>query len=192
MEKQINAVTRSGYLGIRKINRIRRFITQEACRSLVQAWVTSRLDYANVLYFGLPKSLLGGLQRLQNSAARLVTRTRLREHISLVLQDLHWLPVEFRPQYKVLLLTYKALNGLAPGYVEDLIEPYQPTRTLRSTAKSLLKVPSQRTTTYGSRSFRASAPQLWNQLPEDIKNAGSVNTFKTLLKTHLFKRAFKC
>src|SRR4029434_10045736 len=72
------------------------------------------------------------LQLIQNSAARLLTRTKRREHISPVLAALHWLPVTFRIDFKVLLLIYKALNGLGPSYIENSLVKYLPSRTLRS------------------------------------------------------------
>ena len=190
MEKHVNAITKACYHNIRKIGRIRRFLTPDACRSLVQALVISRLDYANILLYGLPQKLIGRLQRLQNSAARLITRTPRRHHITPILMELHWLPADIRPVYKVILYTYKALHDCAPPYVRELLEPYQPTRSLRSASKSLLRVPKYVTATYGSRSFKVSAAQLWNDLPEDLKETSSLNCFKRLLKTHLFKSAY--
>ena len=94
----------------------------------------SRLDYSNGLLYGLPKCTASGLQAVQNSAARLVTQERLRYHDSMsrALMELHWLPVDKRIEYKLLLYTYKALHGLAPGYLCELFVPYAPGRVLRS------------------------------------------------------------
>ena len=114
-----------------------------------------------------------------------ITRTPKRDHITPVLRKLHWLPVEKRLLYKVLLYTYKALHGLSPSYVCDLIVPYKPTRSLRSEKKSMLHVPKTRTVGYGDRSFSKSSPVLWNELPETIKCSGSIEIFKRRLKTHL-------
>lgn len=190
MEKQVNAVTKSCFYQIRNIGRIRQYITEEACKTLVQALVISRLDYGNALLHGLPHSVLAKLQRIQNCAARLVSRTRKHDHITPVLHELHWLPVQYRIQYKILLYTYKALNGMAPDYLKELITQYVPTRSLRSASGCLLTVPTTRTTTYGSRCFSASAPQLWNRLPENIKYSRTLVTFKKNLKTYLFKMAY--
>ena len=189
MEKHVSLVTRSCYHQIRSIGRIRDYITTDACRSLVQSTVTSRLDFSNVLLHNLPKTLLCRIQLVQNTCACLVTRTKRRDSISPVLKELHWLPVEYRAMYKVLLYTYKALHGLAPQYISELVEMYVPARPLRSATQSLLRVPKSRTATYGSRSFRVSAPQLWNQLPDHVKQAPSLVTFKKQLKTCLFKQA---
>ena len=189
MEKHVSSIARSCYHQIRSIGRIREYISTDACRALIQSTVTSRLDYSNVLLHNLPKSLMHRLQLVQNTCARLVTRTRRRDHISPVLRELHWLPVEYRVKYKVLLYTYKALNGLAPQYISDLVQTYVPARSLRSASQSLLQVPKFRTATYGTRSFRVSAPQLWNQLPDHVKQAPSLLTFKKQLKTCLFRQA---
>jgi hypothetical protein len=190
MVKHVSSVTRSCYYQIRCIGRIRKYITEDVCRSLVQSSVTSRLDYCNVLLHMLPKSLLNRLQLVQNTCARLVTRTSRRDHITPVLMSLHWLPVEFRCTYKVILYTFKAVNGLAPEYISELVEEYRPTRALRSASQNLLRVPSFRTETYGARSFKVTAPVLWNSLPDDMKQIQTLTTFKRLLKTHLFKTAY--
>lgn len=190
LEKQINNVTRSCYYQIRKIGKIRRYITTDACRTLVQANVTSRLDYANALYYGLPGTLLDRLQKVQNTAARLISQTRRSDHITPILIQLHWLPVEQRLKYKVLLYTFKAIRGDAPPYIRELIEVRQPPRALRSASRSLLVVPQTRTVTTNNRSFRVASAVLWNQLPESLKLCDSVPVFKSQLKTYLFRQYF--
>ena len=121
-------------------------------RSVMQSLVMSRLDYCNALLIGIQQDLIAKLQRLQNSAARIVSRTRKYEHITPVLIKLHWLPIKFRIQCKVLLLVYIALNGLAPKYIKELLVPYKPRRHLRSEAKGLLDEPRTRLK-FGDRAF---------------------------------------
>ena len=94
-------------------------------------WLITR----KVNIYCLPDSHISKLQRTQNSAARLVTRTRFSDHITPVLRDVHWLPVKFCIMYKILLLTYKCLHGAAPEYLTDLIQVYKPVRSLRSSCK---------------------------------------------------------
>ena len=108
---------------------------------LVHAFMTSRLDYCNALLAGCPASSINKLQLVQNAAARVLTRSRKYDHITPILSSLHWLPIKFRIDYKVLLMTYKALNGLAPVYLTDLLSPYNPSRSLRSQNSGLLVVP---------------------------------------------------
>ena len=107
-----------------------------------------------------------------------------------VLKELHWLPIEQRITFKVLLLTFKALNNLTPPYLSQLIVPYNPLRNLRSAGKHLLEVPNVRLKSYGSRAFSVAAPKHWNDIPLDIKLSRSVDVFKSRLKTYLFRLAF--
>ena len=190
MERQVNNTTKNCYYHLRRIAKARRCLPPEARKTLIHASVISRLDYANALYTGLPNTLLGRLQRTQNAAARVITGAKWKDHISPHLKDLHWLPIAQRVQYKVLLYTYKALNGHAPQYLQELVVRHVPTRSLRSGSKSLLIVPRYRTVRYEERTFKVAAAKLWNELPEGIKNCGTVQLFRKHLKTHLFCDAF--
>ena len=114
-----------------------------------------------------------------------VNTTQLRQ-----LCQLHWLPVEQRILYKILLLTYKALNGLAPLYLCDMLERYIPVRRLRPSDNYHLSVPRYNLKSYGGRAFSVVAPKLWNNLPLDIKLSPNVNVFKSKLKTYLFKYSY--
>ena len=130
MERQVNAISKAFYYQIRNIGHIRRYITLDACKKQAHALITFRLDYDNDLLYGLPGTPMTRLQKVQNSSARLVTRTHKTEHITPVLNSPHWLPVICRFQYRILVYTFKALQETAPEYLEELVVPYQP--TLRS------------------------------------------------------------
>jgi hypothetical protein len=192
MEDQINSVCRSAYFHLRQIGHIRKYLSNDATKSLVNALVTSRLDYCNSLLIGVPATVLSKLQRVQNTAARIIARTKRCSHITPVLKDLHWLPVSYRIQFKVLTHTYKALNGKSPKYLTDILEVYKPGRDLRSQNSLSLVVPKTRTKQYGDRSFEYAAPYLWNCLPNNIRNAKSLDIFKRMLKTHFFVSHFSC
>ena len=128
---------------------------------------------------------------MQNAAARLVTRSKKADHITPVLKSLHWLPVHRRIEYKMLLLTFKTLHGLAPCYMRELLtQKANSARNLRSNDMNLLLVPKSRTVSYGDRDFRIAAPKLWNGLPEYIRKCESLPEFKSFLKTHLFRKSF--
>ncbi|XP_046581762.1 uncharacterized protein LOC124289200 [Haliotis rubra] len=135
------------YFHIRNIGLIRRYLDQHSTIALVQAHVTSRLDYCNSLLFWLPNHLIKKLQQVQNTAARVVRRKRKFDNIQPVLQDLHWLPVRYRIQYKILVLVFLSLHNKAPDYLSSLLTRYHPPRTLRSCDKFLLTVPSSRLAT---------------------------------------------
>ncbi len=83
--------------------------------------MTSRLDYGNALLGGCSACLINKLQMVQNAAARVLTRTRKYDHISPVPSTRHWLPIKHRIDFKILLITYKDLNGLAPQYLSQLL-----------------------------------------------------------------------
>ena len=185
MQSQINSITKSGFYHLRNISRIRKCLSKEACITLVHAFVSSRLDYCNILLNGVPDCHIKKLQGLQNAAARLVTFTRKFDHITPILYELHWLPVEERIKFKILLLTYKALNGKAPRYISEMLS-FKETRTTRYITSFPLFVPKVKCHTFGGRSFSFKAPTLWNKLPLSIRSAESVDSFKTKLKTHLF------
>ena len=105
MQMQISSMSRACYYQLRNIGRIRPLITEDACKTLVCSLVTSRLDYANALLFGINTTEIAKLQRIQNSAARITTCNMKREHITPILVALHWLPIDKRIQYKILLYT---------------------------------------------------------------------------------------
>ncbi len=182
----VKAVTKSAYYHLKNIARIRCFVSSQDLEKLVHAFITSRVDYCNVL---LPKKTIRELQLIQNAAARILTRTRKYEHITPVLRSLHWLPVTFRIDFKVLLLVYKSLNGLGPKYMAHMLTEYKPNRPLRSLGSSQLEIPRVHTK-QGESAFSYYAARSWNQLPEEIRCAKTLATFKSRLKTHLFSCAF--
>ena len=191
MDTHVNHVCKSCYAQIRQIGRIRQYLSTHATKSLVNSLVTSRLDYCNSLLNGVSKTTLNKLQHVQNTAARLVTRNSRYCHITPVLKELHWLPVEYRIQFKVLTQTYKAVNGESPKYIQNLLQMYQPGRDLRTKQRKLmLVVPKTRTVTYGDRCFATIAPKLWNRLPSAVKESKNINSFKRSLKTHFFIQHF--
>ena len=106
-----------------------------------------KLDECNYLIFDLQDSDISKLQRVQNTAARLIVRASRCNHITPLLESLHGLPVKQRTIYKILLLTYKALHGLSPVFISDLLYVHVPSRTLRSSSECRLEVPRSRTKT---------------------------------------------
>ncbi len=115
----------------------------------------------------------------KNAAARVLTRSRKYDHITPILQSLHWQPIKFHISYKILLLSYKALNDLAPAYLTNLLSHYNPTRSLRSQNSGLLVVPRIAKSTKGGRTFSYLAPKVWNSLPDNVRGSDTLSLFKS-------------
>ena len=90
----------------------------------------------------------------------------------------------------LLLLTFKCLNWKAPRYLCDLLQTYQPTSYLRSESQNLPTEKSSKSKTYGDRAFSIATPRRWNNMPMDLQDISSIETFKKKLKTYLFKEAY--
>ena len=128
----------------------------------LHTFVTSRIDYCNGLLYGLPDCEISKLQRVQNAAAMLLTSSHKYDHIMPVLHDLHWLPVKYRIHFKILLLTFKALNGMAPAYIRNLINVRKHARysLCSNSSITLLHPAGKMKKTFGDRSFSVAAPTL--------------------------------
>lgn len=189
-DRQIGSVVKGAFFQLRLLAKVKPYLSPKDLERVIHAFITSRLDYCNSLYVGLDKRSLRRLQLVQNAAARLLTSTKKRDHITPVLASLHWLPVCCRIDFKILMFVFKILNGLAPQYLVELIHVHTPARALRSSNELLLDVPISRLKTKGDRAFAVAAPKLWNSLPLYIRSAQTLEIFKSLLKTHLFSLAF--
>ena len=185
----VSAVCKSCRYHIRDLRRIRRYLTLDSAKLLAHALVSSRLDYCNSLLFGIADKEITRLQRIQNSLARVVTKKPLMTSSIPLLRSLHWLPIKFRITFKICLLTYNTLSEKQPGYLNAILTPSTPARSLRSHNGTNLLVPRVKTST-GARAFCSGAPTLWNKLPAPVRSAPSTATFKRRLKTHLFGLAF--
>ena len=190
MDKQIKNICRSTHFHLRNISTILHLLPDSAAAQLVHSLVTSRLDYCNSLLNGIPGCRIYPLQRVQNIAARVVSRCSRYDDIDQILETLHWLPIIYRVQFKMLLLVYKCKNNLGPEYLCKLLIPYKKERTLRNNSKNFLDRPHSIHKSYGDRAFGYAGSIMWNYLPLDIKLAPSICVFKTKLKTHLFKQCF--
>ena len=147
MIPNVNQIVRSAFLKIREISFYRKFLSSDVAKTLIHAYVTSRVDYCNSLLYGLPNNVLCKLQSVINTAARLVTFTKKFDHITPVLKELHWLPIQQRIKFKMLLLVFKSLNDLAPDYMRNKLTLKQD-NGLRSSNQNLLVVPRSRLKTY--------------------------------------------
>lgn len=189
MADHIAALSRSCFFQLRQLRSIKQSLTSDATRTLVYAFVGSRIDYCNGVLAGVSGQLLQRLQVIQNAAARLVTGATKSEHMTPVLRELHWLPVRRRIIFKTAVLVYKCLHGLAPVYLATLCKPTSAVSGrshLRSGQTNQLQVPRTRTN-YGDRSFAVHGPRVWNCLPAELRSQEqSLDVFRKRLKAYLF------
>lgn len=190
LTKQINATVRASFYHLRRLAKVKPFLNRNSFETIIHAFISTQLDYCNSLYVGLPLTSISRLQMVQNAAARLLTGSRKQDHITPILRSLHWLPVRYRIDFKILLFVYKSLNNQAPKYLSNLISIHNPSRSLRSRDHHLLAVPRSRLKRRGDRAFAVVGPKLWNTLPLHVKSASTLAEFKSLLKTHFFSNAF--
>ena len=123
MANHTAALSRSCFFHLRWLRSINQSLTPAATRTLVHAFVSSRLNGCNSLLAGVSSQLLHKLQVIQNATARLVTGARRSEHMTPVLRDLHWLPVRQQITFKTAVLAYKCQHGMAPQYLQSYCEP---------------------------------------------------------------------
>jgi len=189
LHDHVAALRRSCLFQLRQLRMVRSSLPLEAAKTLVHAFVSSRLDYCNSLLYGIGEGLLTKLQTVQNAAARVVTGTKKFDHITPVLRQLHWLPVRQRIIFKLAMIIFKCLHGLAPSYLADVCNPVSSLVSrwqLRSANSGALVVPRTRTTV-GRRDFAVAGPATWNSLPVDLRTSSlSRDTFAKKLETHLF------
>ena len=176
--KHINMIVSQSYTCISNIGRIRRYLTIDNLRCLVQCVLVSKIDNCNSLFFGISESELSRLQKLQNSFARLIFGRKKSDHVSDLFEKLHWLPVKQRIIFKILLLVFKVFTKSCPLYINDCL-------TILDNENRILKVKTFNTI-YGERAFCNYAPKLWNALPEYLRKSATVLYFKKQVKHYLF------
>ena len=176
---------------LHNLKSIRRFLSNKSTETLVHGLIHSHLDFCNSLFIEQPAYQVEKLQKIQNRAARIVTKARYDHPAKPLLKQLHWLPVEYRIQYKVILLVHKCLHDIAPSYLRSLLVEKKSTHSysLRQKAEILLVVPKCKTRK-AERAFSVAGPRLWNALPAELRGLREETSFRRALKTHLFKEAF--
>ena len=153
-------------------------------QTLAQAIVISSLDYCNSLYFGISPRLLNQLQVIQNRACRTIFGLKKRDNVDKYLKNLHWLKINQRIEFKILLLVFKSINGLAPTYLKELISY----NNVSGSRLPSLQTPISQSSRM-DRAFINYAPRLWNSLPISVKQSDNIHLFKKRLKQYLFNKS---
>ena len=188
IDAHVQDIFRKVYIDIRRISSIRHLLSIIATKTLLNAFVLPKLDYCNSLFYGSPMYMLERLQKVQNSAARLIYQCRKQNHTSPLLMSLHWLPINARIEYKLSVICHSFFLGLSPIYLSDLLLVHTLKRNLCSSSDNrILCIPKLRKT-FGHRSFSFAAPTIWNSLPSELRHTDSIQKFKLALKTHLLRK----
>ena len=177
---QINKLKSCMFQKLRSIARMKPFLPLKDMKTLVQFIVLSSIDYCNSLYFGCSKASINQLQAIQNRACRVIFGMKRRQSVCKKIEELHWLKVNERIKFKMLLLMFKCLRGEAPVYLKELFCHIK-VEDMRSLS---LPYPSE---SHATRPFQYAGIRLWNDLPSHIRHITDINIFKNKLKTHLFK-----
>ena len=188
---QVGKICQSCMLNIKKLAKIRRYLTPQSAAVLSAAIVASKLDYCNSILTGISSTNIQRLQRIQYALARVIHRVPWREHITPTITKLHWLPVQQRKNFKLALLTWKALHLQQPSYVAELLNQRSTNGEHNLRDRGIMLVVPPTSTQLGDRAFSCAAPRLWNSLPASVRSSPSLPSFKSNLKTYFFKQAFK-
>ncbi len=156
-DSHISSICKTAFFNLKNISKLRPMLSMSNAEMLIHAVMTSRLDCCNALLGGCSARLINKLQMVQNAAARVFIRTRKYDQIIPVLSTLHWLPIKHCIEFKCII--YKALNGLAPQYLSELLSHYSPPRPLHSQNSGHLIIPRISKSTAGGRSFFYLAPK---------------------------------
>ena len=198
MNAHVSNIARSCYFELRRLASIRRFLTSTATATLVCAFVLSRIDYCNSLLFGSTHDVTSHLQRIQNHVARVIVRLPKSSCITIHLKSLHWLPVNERSTYKIACLRYHCHSSVivtvTVSNVTDMLHR-KPLHTSNTRSSSyimpLLNRPAHRKATLGDRSFSFASSSVRNSIPNDVRCARSMSSYKSRLKTYLFRSVYK-
>ena len=193
MNTHVSNIARTCYFELRRLESLRTFLTSTGTATHVSAFALSGIDYCNSLLFGSTHDVTSLLQRIQNYAARVILRLPMSSSITIHLKSLHWLPVKVRSTYKIACLCYHCHSSTAPSYVTDMLhkKPLH-TRNTRSSSYTmpLLNGPAHSKAKLCDRSF-SFASSVWNSIPNDVRCAPSLSSFKSRLKTYLFRSVYK-
>ena len=181
MNNHVSAVCKSIHYHIRALRHIRSSISEDMAKMV--ACAGSRLDYSNFVLFGTTQKNISKLQKAQNLLARVVTCSLQSCNPRTLIQQLHWLPIKHRIDFKIASITFRTLHCSQPAYLRSSLHACHSTRSLRLSNTNLLSAPFVRTS-FGSRSFSVTAPKIWNSLPPSLRTCTSFDTFRRHLKTH--------
>ena len=191
MNAHVTNIAQTCYSELRRLASIRRFLTSTATATLVSAFVLSRIDYCNSLLFCSTHDVTSHLQQIQSYAARVILCLPKSSSMTTHLKSHHWLPVKARSTYKIACLCYHCHRSTAPSYVANMLHE-KPSHTLSSSyTMPLLSRPADSKATLDDHSFSFASSSVWNSIPNYVRCASSLLSFKSRSKTYLFCSVYK-
>ena len=188
-DRHISNVIRDCCYHTRALRQIRPLLTVESANTVAKAIIGSRIDYCNSLLNGVTDRNIKRLQVAQNNLVRVVKQAPRSCSATDLRQSLHWLPVDQRIKYKIATLTFNAKHSGIPGYLHKDLKDKCIGRTLRSSSAPQLQPPPS-SSDFASAAFYSVASRTWNSLPENVRKSQSIESFKTVLNTELFKKSY--
>ena len=173
------------FLKTSRLRNLSKYVPIKVLKMFYQSYILPCIDYGSITWGSASSSNIERLNKLQKRAARIILRTDFNTPSQEMFEELGWSPVPYRIKYNKAVLTYIALNNLTPAYITNILKPMSQVHSLnlRSSKNDSLYVPKSRTSLY-SGSFSCSAPRLWNALPQCVREAGSLDSFKKNLKNN--------
>ena len=184
-QSHINKLTSTTFNQLMNIRRIHSKLDWETTKYIIQSLVISKLDYCNSLLLGSAEYQLNKMHQVQNMACRIVCNLHKFDHVSSSMQDLHWLKIPYRIQFKVACIMFKRIHGQSSKYLTDLLPTMHSTQQLCSSTSDRYPSILHRSSLAYNASFLAEGPRLWNTLPKDIRQQPSIDMFRANLK-HIF------
>ena len=167
-----------------QIYQVKDCFNKDTLKLIIESLVLSKLFYCSTVWANTSESNIKKLQLVQNFAARIITGARKYDHITPHLQELGWLPVKDHLRYRDLLIMFKCLNDMAPGYLSTKFSTRSSVHGRETRNMNDLEVPIFKTNS-GQRTFRFRAAKLWNGLDCRLKDISSFITFKKQLKQNM-------
>ena len=191
LKKHVITKSKAAMMNIQKIRLMRKFLTRDICYQLTLSLAISCLDYSNAILIGCPDTTLSLMQKVQNTAARMILNKHQSYSATECFKQLHWLPIKSRIIYKVFTIVFKCRHGMAPKYLQDLLKAKENRRQgTKVQQQTTAQGANQTRKTFEDRSFSVKAPKLWNDLPDSIRTISSYAEFQKQLKTHLFNSCY--
>ena len=189
MNKHVIKICQTAYFELKRFSSIRRFLTEDATKTLVTSYIPSWLDYCNCPLMGTPNSVIRPLQKIQNFATRLILLALCHHHSTPLLEKLPWLPISERIKYKVVSMCFSAINGSGPAYLSELLHVYTPSHTLHSSS-DMLKIQQYKRKSHMAVVLCLALDPTFGIHSHKTLDTAQPTSFKAKLKTFLFSQYF--